>query len=57
MRVLHIGLFLLLALLAVGVRFLARKVFDREFDHGSLMFGGIDLFERAVFVMRVVLVA
>ena len=57
MRVLHIGLFLLLALLAVGVRFLARKVFDREFDHGALMLGGIDFLERAVFVMRVVLVA
>lgn len=59
MCALHIGLFLLLALLAllaIGVRFLARKVFDREFDHGAFMLGGIDLFERTVFVMRVVLI-
>lgn len=53
MRVLRIGLFMLLALLAIGVRFLARKVLDREFDHDTAVFGGIDLFERTVFVMRV----
>ena len=56
MSALHIGLFLLLALLAIRVRFLARKVLDREFDHGAAIFGGIDLFERTVFVMRVVFV-
>lgn len=59
MCALHIGLFLLLALLAllaIGMRFLARKVLDREFDHGAAIFDGIDLFERTVFVMRVVLI-